>query len=126
MCRNQFLSFGLMDNSTYFSSRSLFSQLWATKLCASACSICTSAGEAFFHTHADVADYSLHYPVSPSIPLCHIAMCHHIATVLYLMLQQQNLIQLHVSYNTVKEVKKCRYSITILVCSLTSVYKIWP
>jgi hypothetical protein len=46
----------LMDKPLYFSSRTPFCQLWAAKMRTSACSIYTSAGEAFFHIHADVTN----------------------------------------------------------------------
>ena len=55
----------------------------AATLCASACSICTSAGEILFCLRVVITDYPICSPVSSPLTLCHVSMSTHIVNVLH-------------------------------------------
>jgi len=60
-----------------------FSRLLAAKVCASAFMVGSNAGYTMFRGGMKGTGYSLHSPVSPSLPLPCVAVCHHVSTGLY-------------------------------------------
>jgi hypothetical protein len=60
-----------------------FSQLLAAKVYASAPIVGSNAGYTMFWGSVNDTGYPLHSPVSPSIPLPCVTVCHHISTGLY-------------------------------------------
>jgi len=63
-----------------------FSRLMAAKVCASAFIVGTNAGYTMFRGSKKGTGYPLHSPVSPSLPLACVTVCHHISIGLYLSL----------------------------------------
>ena len=60
-----------------------FSRLLAAEVCASAFIVGSNAGYTMFRGSVKGTDDPLHSPVSPSLPLPCVTMCHHISTGVY-------------------------------------------
>ena len=60
-----------------------FSRLLAAKVCASAFIAGSNAGYTVFRGSVKGTGYPLHSPVSPSLPLTCVTVCHHILTGVY-------------------------------------------
>jgi len=60
-----------------------FSRLLAAEVCASALIVGSNAGYTMFRGSEKGTGYSLHSPVSPSLPLLCVTMCHHVSTGVY-------------------------------------------
>jgi len=60
-----------------------FSRLLADEVCASALIVGSNAGYTMFQGSEKGTGYPLHSPVSPSLPLPCITVCHHISTAVY-------------------------------------------
>ena len=61
-----------------------FSRLLAAEVCASAFIVGSNAGYTMFRGNVKGTGYPLHSPVSPSLPLPCVTVCHHISTGVYL------------------------------------------
>jgi hypothetical protein len=61
-----------------------FSRLLAAEVCASAFTVGSNAGYTMFRGRVKSSGYPLHSPVSPSLTLPCVTVCHHISTGLYL------------------------------------------
>ena len=61
-----------------------FSQLLAAEVCVSAFIIGSNAGYTMFRGGVKGTGYPLHSPVSPSLTLPCVTVCHHISTEVYL------------------------------------------
>jgi len=61
----------------------LFSRLLAAEVCASAFIVGSNAGYTMFRGSVKGTGYPLHSPVSPSLPLPCLTVCHHISTGVY-------------------------------------------
>jgi len=60
-----------------------FSRLLEAEVCASAFMVGSNAGYTMFRGGVKVNGYPLHSPVSPSLPLPCVTVCHHVSTRLY-------------------------------------------
>jgi hypothetical protein len=71
----------------HFNRRGLqSSRLLAAELCASASIVGSNAGYTMFRGSVKGTGYPPHSPVSPSLPLSYVTVCHHISTGVYLHL----------------------------------------
>jgi len=61
-----------------------FSRLLAVEACASAFIVGSNAGYTILQGSVKGTGYTLHSPVSPSLPLPYVTVCHHISTGVYL------------------------------------------
>jgi hypothetical protein len=61
-----------------------FSRLLAAEVCASALIVGNNAGYTMFRGSEKGTGYPLHSPVSPSLPLPYVTVCHHIPTAVYI------------------------------------------
>jgi len=61
-----------------------FSRLLAAEVCASAVIVGSNAGYTMFRDSVKCTGYPLHLPVSPSLPLPCVTVCHHISTGVFL------------------------------------------
>ena len=61
-----------------------FSRLLAAEVCASAFIFGSNAGYTMFRGGVKGTGYPLHLPVSPSLPLLCVTVCHHVSTGVYL------------------------------------------
>jgi len=61
-----------------------FSRLLAAEVCSSVFIVGSNAGYSMFRGSVKDTDYPLHSPVSPSLPLPCVTVCHHISTAVYL------------------------------------------
>jgi len=66
--------------------RRQFSRLLAAEVCASAFLVGSNAGYTMFRGSETGTGYPPHSPVSPSLPLPCVTVCHHISTGIYLYL----------------------------------------
>jgi len=64
-----------------------FSRLLAVKVCASALTVGSNAGYTMFRGSVKGIGYPLHSPVSPSLPLPCVTVCHHISTGVYYLIR---------------------------------------
>jgi hypothetical protein len=60
-----------------------FIQLLAAEVCGSAFTVGTNVGYTMFQGSEKGIGYPLHLPVSPSLPLSCVTVCHHISPGLY-------------------------------------------
>ena len=60
-----------------------FSRLLAAEVCASSFIVGSNAGYTMFRGGVKGTGYPLHSPVSPSLPLPCVTVCHHVSTGLY-------------------------------------------
>jgi hypothetical protein len=60
-----------------------FSRLLAAEVCGSAFIVGSNVGYAMFRGSVKSTGYPLHSPVSPSLPLPCVTVCHHISTGVY-------------------------------------------
>jgi len=60
-----------------------FSRLLAAEVCASSFIVGSNAGHTMFRSSVKGTGYTLHSPVSPSLPLPCVTVCHHISTGVY-------------------------------------------
>ena len=61
-----------------------FSRLLSAEVCASAFIVGSNAGYTMLRGGVKGTGYSLHSPVSPSLPLPCVTVCHHVSTGLYI------------------------------------------
>ena len=67
-----------------------FGRLPAAEVCASAFMVGSNAGYAMLRGSVKGTGYTLHLPVSPSLPLPRVTICHHISTGVYNQEYQHN------------------------------------
>jgi hypothetical protein len=60
-----------------------FSRILAADVCASGVIVGSNVGYTMFRSSVKNTGYPLHSPVSPSLPLPYVTVCHHISTGLY-------------------------------------------
>jgi len=82
----QISSFGETDRVHLNRRGFQFSRLLAAEVCASAFIVGSTVGYTMFRGSVKSTGYPLHVPVSPSLPLPCVTVCHHISTGLCLIL----------------------------------------
>ena len=81
--RNQISSF-VRNGRVHLNRRGhQFSRLPAAKVCSSAFIVGSNAGYTMFRGSVKGTGYPLHSPVSPSLPLPCVTVCHHVSTGVY-------------------------------------------
>ena len=76
-----------------------FSRLLAAEMCASAFMVGSNAGYTMLQGGVKGTGYQLHLPVSPSLPLPCVTVCHHVSTSWYFV--QVNIRNARGTQNTV-------------------------
>jgi hypothetical protein len=82
-----------------------FSRLLAVEVCASALIVGSNAGYIMFRGSEKGTGYSLHSPVSPSLPLPCVTVSHHISTGVYHSVELQGVVSWKTSILTVTAMK---------------------
>ena len=96
------------------------------------CISCSNAGYTMFRGSVKGTGYPLHSPVSPSLPLPCVTVCHHISTGLYSQLQRRRVLADSADYLYWHSGDVCHHISTGLYCPLIFIFVLlrcrsqWP